>query len=67
MRSLLPFGVRRPLFGMLGAVYPKADWAPKVLRAKSTFEAMARDTLEGYLHSVSISLTKCEVCYSPKR
>ena len=54
MRSLLPFGVRRPLFGMLGAVYPKADWAPKVLRAKSTFEAMARDTLEGYLHSVSI-------------
>lgn len=54
MRSLLPFGIRKPLFGLLGRAYPKADWAPKVFRAKSTFEAMARDSLEGYLHSVSI-------------
>ena len=54
MRSLLPAGIRQPLFGLLGRVYPKADWAPKIFRAKSTFEAMARDTLQGYLHSVSI-------------
>jgi asparagine synthase (glutamine-hydrolysing) len=54
MRSLMPDGVRRHLFGFLGGVYPKADWAPKIFRAKSTFEAMARDSLEGYLHSVSI-------------
>ena len=54
MRSLLPAGLRQPLFGLLGRVYPKADWAPKIFRAKSTFEAMARDSLEGYLHSVSI-------------
>lgn len=54
MRSLMPYGMRRPLFGFLGDVYPKADWAPKVFRAKSTFEAMARDTAEGYFHSVSI-------------
>ena len=54
MRSLLPAGIRQPLFGLLGSVYPKADWAPKIFRAKSTFEAMARDTLQGYLHSVSI-------------
>ena len=54
MRSLMPEGVRRLLFGFLGGVYPKADWAPKIFRAKSTFEAMARDSLEGYLHSVSI-------------
>lgn len=54
IRSLMPDGVRRILFGFLGGVYPKADWAPKIFRAKSTFEAMARDSLEGYLHSVSI-------------
>ena len=54
MRALMPRAVRRPLFGFLGSAYPKADWAPKIFRAKSTFQAMARDSLEGYLHSVSI-------------
>ncbi len=53
MRSLLPTAIRRPLFGVLGTIYPKADWAPRVFRAKSTFESMARDTLQGYMHSVS--------------
>src|SRR3569623_1854710 len=43
MRGLMPAGVRQPLFGLLGSLYPKADWAPKVLRAKTTFEALARD------------------------
>lgn len=54
MRSLLPQAVRGPLFGMLGRLYPKADWAPKALRAKTTFEAMARDSVEGYFHGVSV-------------
>ncbi|SFO15891.1 XrtA/PEP-CTERM system amidotransferase [Nitrosospira briensis] len=54
MRSVLPLGLRKPLFGMLGGLYPKADWAPKVLRAKSTFEALARDSAEGYFHGVSL-------------
>jgi len=54
MRSLLPVGIRKPLFGFLGRAYPKADWAPRVLRAKSTFEAMSRDTVEGYFHGVSV-------------
>ena len=54
MRSFLPAALRRPLFGVLGSVYPKADWAPKVFRAKSTFQALARDSVEGYFHSVSI-------------
>ena len=51
---MMPDGIRQMLFGFLGGVYPKADWAPKIFRAISTFEAMARDSLEGYLHSVSI-------------
>lgn len=54
IRSRLPLGVRRPLFGLLGTVYPKADWAPRVFRAKSTFESLARDSVEGYFHSVSL-------------
>ena len=54
IRSALPLGFRKPVFGALGNLYPKADWAPKIFRAKTTFEAMARDTSEGYLHSVSI-------------
>ncbi|MGK2953836.1 MAG: XrtA/PEP-CTERM system amidotransferase [Thiobacillus sp.] len=54
MRSVMPLMLRRPLFGALGKLYPKADWAPKVLRAKTTFEALARDTVEGYFHGVSL-------------
>ena len=54
MRSALPAGLRRPLFGLLGRVYPTADWAPRVLRAKTTFEGMARSAVEGYFHTVSI-------------
>jgi len=54
MRRMLPYGLRRPLFGFLGQAYPKADWAPRVLRAKTTFEAMARDSVEGYFHGVSV-------------
>ena len=54
LRSLIPSAIRRPLFGALGCVYPKADWAPKIFRAKSTLEAVARDSLDGYLHSVGV-------------
>ena len=54
LRSLMPLFLRRPVFGALGQIYPKADWAPKVLRAKTTFEALARDTVEGYFHGVSL-------------
>ena len=54
MRSVLPLGMRRPMFGLLGRFYPKADWAPRFLRAKTTFEGMARTPVEAYFHSVSI-------------
>lgn len=54
IRRALPLSLRRPLFGLLGRVYPKMDWAPRVLRAKATFEALERDSVEGYFHSVSL-------------
>jgi len=54
MRSALPLGLRRPLFGTLGRLYPKADWAPRMFRAKTTFEGMARTPVEGYFNTISI-------------
>ena len=54
LREKVPDGVRQPLFSLLGRVYPKADWAPRVFRAKTTFQALARDSVEAYFHSVSI-------------
>lgn len=54
VRSVLPSSLRKPVFGFLGNVYPKADWAPRMFRAKTTFEALARDLVEGYFHGVSV-------------
>jgi asparagine synthase (glutamine-hydrolysing) len=54
LRQPLPIGLRRPVFGLLGRVYPKADWAPRALRGKTTFEALARDAVEAYFHSMSL-------------
>ncbi|HZV66936.1 MAG TPA: XrtA/PEP-CTERM system amidotransferase [Telluria sp.] len=54
VRARLPSGLRKPLFGTLGKYYPKADWAPRMFRAKTTFEALARDLVEGYFHGVSV-------------
>jgi len=49
---LLPHWLRKPVFGFLGATYPKLDWAPRVLRAKVTLENLARDSAEAYFHSM---------------
>ena len=55
MRAVLPLGIRQPLFGMLGRVYPKADWAPRMFRAKTTFQGLARTAVEAYFHSMTIT------------
>ena len=54
LRSVLPISIRRPAFGLLGRMYPKADWAPRIFRAKTTFQALARTTADAYFHSVSL-------------
>jgi asparagine synthase (glutamine-hydrolysing) len=54
VRATMPGRLRRPVFGLLGALYPKLDWAPRPLRAKTTFEGIARDTVDAYFSSVSI-------------
>ena len=52
-RSALPLPVRRAVFGPLGWLYPKLDWAPQFLRAKTTFQALAMDGAQAYQHSMS--------------
>ncbi|WP_405242500.1 XrtA/PEP-CTERM system amidotransferase [Lentisalinibacter salinarum] len=54
IRRLMPQALRGPLFGALGSLYPKMDWAPRFLRAKATLQELARDSLEAYFSSVSI-------------
>ena len=55
LRGLLPSGLRRPVFGTLGSIYPKADWAPRPLRAKSTLLSLAASSEEGYARSLSVT------------
>ena len=54
LRTLLPLEVRRPVFGLLSQLYPKADWAPRMFRAKATLQALAKSSVEAYFHGVSI-------------
>jgi len=54
VRGLLPPDLRRSVFGTLGRHYPKAEWAPKPLRAKATLLALAEDGAEAYARSVSV-------------
>ncbi|HWR17306.1 MAG TPA: asparagine synthase (glutamine-hydrolyzing) [Terriglobales bacterium] len=53
MRSMLPYGFRRALFGPLGRWYPALSWAPRVFRGKATFQSLSRTPLEGYFNSIS--------------
>jgi asparagine synthase (glutamine-hydrolysing) len=53
MRSLLPLPVRRAIFGPLSRLYPKADWAPRIFRAKTTLESLSRSAIEGYFNTMS--------------
>lgn len=55
VRSLLPQGLRGPVFGALGALYPRADWAPRPLRAKSTLLSLARTGAQGYADAVGVT------------
>jgi asparagine synthase (glutamine-hydrolysing) len=54
IRAAFPDWFRKPAFGFLGDYYPKLDWAPRVFRGKTTFQALARSSSDAYLHGVSI-------------
>ena len=54
-RALLPQSLRQSVFGALGRFYPKADWAPRSFRAKSTLLSLARTGAQGYTDAVSVT------------
>lgn len=54
LRGSLPLSLRKAIFKPLGVLYPKLDWAPKLFRAKTTFQSLAMNTVEGYHNSISI-------------
>jgi asparagine synthase (glutamine-hydrolysing) len=67
LRGLLPASLRRPVFGSLGAIYPRADWAPRPLRARSTLLSLAASSEEGYARSLSVTAAEQrERIYSPE-
>jgi asparagine synthase (glutamine-hydrolysing) len=53
VRKYVPSPIRKALFGPLGAIYPKMDWAPRCVRAKSTLQSLGCDPVEGYFESMS--------------
>jgi asparagine synthase (glutamine-hydrolysing) len=50
-RAALPAPLRRGL-GRVGDLYPKLDWAPQPLRAKTTLQAIGKDSGEAYAEAV---------------
>lgn len=55
VRRLLPAGLRAALFGTLGQLYPKLDWAPQMLRAKATFQELGGSSEEAYADAVGVT------------
>jgi len=53
LRSHVPASLRKAVFGPLGRWYPPLAWAPRVFRAKATFQSLSRSPLQGYFNSVS--------------
>ncbi|MGN6498616.1 MAG: asparagine synthase (glutamine-hydrolyzing), partial [Tsuneonella sp.] len=54
-RAVLPAALRTPVFGALGRIWPKADWAPRPLRAKTTFQALAESGEAGYARALAVT------------
>ena len=54
VRSVVPAGMRAAIFGGLGRAWPKADWAPRPLRAKTTLLALSQSGEAGYARALAI-------------
>ena len=55
LRAMLPGALRAPVFGTMGWLYPKADWAPRPLRAKTTLLALAGGGEAAYAQALSVT------------
>ncbi len=65
-RALLPARARKAI-GALGDRFPKLDWAPQRLRAKTTLQALGRSGEEAYARSVGVTPPELRArLYSPQ-
>jgi asparagine synthase (glutamine-hydrolysing) len=53
LRRKIPSVIRKLIFKPLAVLYPKLDWAPRFLRAKTTFQSLAMSDSHAYLNSIS--------------
>lgn len=53
-RRFVPHVVRKLVFGPLGRLYPKMDLAPRIFRARSTFQSLSYGPVEGYFETMSM-------------
>ncbi|WP_066481151.1 MULTISPECIES: XrtA/PEP-CTERM system amidotransferase [unclassified Sphingomonas] len=61
VRGLVPAGLRSGVFGTLGRAYPKADWAPRPLRARTTLLALAEHGGAAYARAVGVTTPELRV------
>ncbi len=55
LRSIFLNKLTKPVFNLLATYYPKFDKAPRFLRAKSTFKALASDHITSFYNAMSLS------------
>jgi asparagine synthase (glutamine-hydrolysing) len=54
LRRRVPAALRRFAIRPLGDMYPKLDWAPRMFRAKTTLQSVAKPLIDGYFQSISV-------------
>ena len=66
LRTVLPRPLRARMLGPLGRAYPKADWLPRPLRARTTLLSLAASAEEGYARALSVTPPESRLpLYSP--
>ncbi len=53
IRAMFPEALRKPLFGTLGRIYPKADWLPQIFRGKTLLTNLSLSPEEAYFCTMS--------------
>ena len=66
LRTVMPQPLRAKVLGPLGRAYPKADWLPRPLRARTTLLSLAASAEEGYARALSVTPPESRLpLYSP--
>jgi len=55
VRAAIPANLRKLTFGTLARVYPQMNWAPRFLRAKTTFRELAQSAAGAYFNNVAMT------------